>query len=75
MAGPAGQHLLRLCSLLCVPLTSLAAHAEMGAPLFQSGMCFECYKQYIENTGGQAQGHNPPAYTQGLIKQAKASQV
>ena len=43
----------------------------MGAVIYSSGMCVDCYKEYLENTGGQLQGHNPPAYTQGLIKASK----
>ena len=46
-------------------------HAGMGAVIYSSGMCVDCYKEYLENTGGQLQGHNPPAYTQGLIKASK----
>ena len=47
----------------------------MGDSVYQSGMCLNCYKEYLENTGGQTEGHNPPAYTRGLIKAAKASEV
>ena len=43
----------------------------MGSVIYSSGMCVECYKEYLENAGGQLQGHNPPAYTQGLIKASK----
>ena len=43
----------------------------MGAVIYSSGMCVDCYKEYLENAGGQLQGHNPPAYTQGLIKASK----
>ena len=46
-------------------------HAGMGSVIYSSGMCVECYKEYLENAGGQLQGHNPPAYTQGLIKASK----
>ncbi len=28
----------------------------------------DCYKEYLENAGGQLQGQNPPAYTRGLLK-------
>ena len=49
--------------------------AEMGDSVYSSGMCLNCYKEYLENTGGQAEGHNPPAYTRGLIKAAKAPEV
>ena len=45
--------------------------ADMGAVIYSSGMCVDCYKEYLENAGGQLQGHNPPAYTQGLIKASK----
>ena len=51
------------------------AHAEMGAVVYSSSMCLECYREYLENAGGQLQGHNPPAYTRGLIKAGKQSQV
>ena len=46
----------------------LMGHAEMGAVVYSSGMCMDCYKEYLENSGGQQQGHNPPAYTRGLLK-------
>ena len=44
----------------------------MGAAAYSSGMCLDCYKEYLENAGGQLAGHNPPAYTMGLIKASKA---
>ncbi|KAL0050009.1 hypothetical protein WJX82_002680 [Trebouxia sp. C0006] len=43
-------------------------HIEMGAVVYSSGMCMDCYKEYLENAGGQLQGQNPPAYTRGLLK-------
>ena len=46
----------------------------MGAVIYSSGMCVDCYKEYLENAGGQLQGHNPPAYTKGLIKASKSQQ-
>ncbi|KAL3163023.1 hypothetical protein ABBQ32_009450 [Trebouxia sp. C0010 RCD-2024] len=49
-------------------------HISMGAVIYSSGMCVDCYKEYLENAGGQLQGHNPPAYTQGLIKASKSQQ-
>lgn len=49
-------------------------HIDMGAVIYSSGMCVDCYKEYLENAGGQLQGHNPPAYTQGLIKASKQQQ-
>lgn len=48
-----------------------AWYAGMGAVIYSSGMCVDCYKEYLENAGGQLQGHNPPAYTRGLIKASK----
>ncbi len=35
----------------------------------------DCYKEYLENAGGQLQGQNPPAYTRGLLKAKQVTQI
>jgi len=61
------QHLIRLFLVQFVT-PGVGCFAEMGAVVYSSGMCMDCYKEYLENAGGQLQGHNPPAYTRGLLK-------
>ena len=48
---------------------------DLGGTVYRSGMCLLCYQEYLEVGGGQVQGHNPPAFTRGLIKTAKAAEV
>ena len=65
-----------MTTALCFPTgTDSFTGRDLGGTVYRSGMCLLCYQEYLEVGGGQVQGHNPPAFTRGLIKTAKAAEV
>ena len=43
-------------------------HISLGEPHFRNGMCRECFKIFVEKTGGTFDGCNPPSYKPDEVK-------